>query len=305
LTTAMVFPGQGAQAPGLGLPWRATEAWEVVERAEAVLGRPIEPLLLRATAEDLARTREAQLAVFLASVVAWEAVRGALPEPVAVAGHSLGQLTALVAAGVLELEDAVTLVDRRGELTQAAADRAPGRMAALLGATTEQADDACNAAPGGCWVANDNGPGQIVIAGEPAAIDAAIAAAKDAGVRRAVALDVSGAFHTPLMEPARAEFVRVLADVAFRPAAIPVVANDDATPVTDPAEWPRRLADHLVGPVRWRESMETLVALGVTRAVEVGPGGVLAGLFRRGAPSIDVRTVDKPDDIPALAGVSR
>jgi [acyl-carrier-protein] S-malonyltransferase len=305
MTTAVVFPGQGAQAPGLGVPWRDHGAWAAIERAEAALGRRIAPLLLDAPPEQLARTRDAQLVVFLASVLAWEAAAPALPQRAAVAGHSLGQLTALLAAGTLELEDAVVLVDRRAELTQRAADAAPGRMAALLGCSTEQAESACAAAPQACWIANDNAPGQIVVAGTPEGVERTLAAAKELGVRRAVALDVGGAFHTPLMADAREEFAAVLANVPFKPASVPVVANDDACPVTDPTEWPTRLADHLVRPVRWKESVETLVSLGVTGVVEVGPGGVLTGLVRRTNSDLDVRSVATPEDLPALSGVAQ
>jgi [acyl-carrier-protein] S-malonyltransferase len=169
---AVVFPGQGTQSPGMGAPWKGQPAWAVVERAESALGEPVAPLLLDADADDLARTRNSQLSVLLTSLMAWDALAPVLAaaadvEVVAFAGHSLGQVTALVASGTIGFDDGIRFAASRADLTQAAADAHPGRMAALLGATEDQALDACAAAPDGCWLANDNAPGQIVIAGTP------------------------------------------------------------------------------------------------------------------------------------------
>src|SRR5581483_476747 len=183
----------------MGAPWRDHAAWRVIDEAEAAFGEPLGHLVLDAPAEVLARTREAQLAVLLTSLVAWEAVRDSVGEPVAFAGHSLGQVTALIAAGALPLAEVVRFAARRAELTQAAADAHPGRMAALLGATLEQAEEACLAAPDACWIANDNAPGQVVIAGTPEGVEICSARAKEIGVKRATPLNVGGAFHTPLM----------------------------------------------------------------------------------------------------------
>ncbi|MGH9151055.1 MAG: ACP S-malonyltransferase, partial [Acidimicrobiales bacterium] len=171
----------------MGAPWRGDHAWSLVERAERVLDRPLAPLLLDPGA-PLDRTEDAQLAVLLTSLMAWQAVRDAIGEPVAVAGHSLGQVTALIAAGVLPFDDGIRLAARRAAHTQRATDHRPGRMVALLGASPEQADQACRAAPGACWVANDNAPGQIVVAGTPDGVDAAVAAAPAAGIRRTTPL---------------------------------------------------------------------------------------------------------------------
>ncbi len=168
---AVIFPGQGTQTTGMGAPWRDHPAWGVVDRAETALGEPLSSLILDAPTEQLARTREAQLAVLLTSLVAWEAVRERIEAPIAFAGHSLGQVTALIASGALPLEEGVQFAARRAELTQAAADTHPGRMAALLGASLEQAEEACRAAPDGCWIANDNAPGQVVIAGTPDGVE--------------------------------------------------------------------------------------------------------------------------------------
>ncbi|MGH9178302.1 MAG: ACP S-malonyltransferase [Acidimicrobiales bacterium] len=286
-----MFPGQGAQRPGLGEEWRESEAWSVVERAEAVLDRPLAPLLLDPAAE-LHRTEDAQLSVLLSSLMAWEALRAELGAPVAFAGHSLGQVTALLAAGAIPFDDGLRLAARRARHTQRAADRREGRMVALLGASPQQAEQVCQAAPGSCWVANDNAPGQVVVAGTPDGVDAAVDEAKAAGVKRTTRLLVGGAFHTPLMEEARTAFAGDLEDAALTASAVPVVSNGDARPYHDGEGWRRRLADHLVTPVRWRQSVQTMVEMGATELVEVGPGSTLAGLARRIAPDVPVRTTE-------------
>jgi [acyl-carrier-protein] S-malonyltransferase len=284
----------------MGAPWRDHPAWSVIERAEAAFGEPLAELVLDAPAERLARTREAQLAVLLTSLVAWEAIRDRVPDPVAFAGHSLGQVTALIASGALSLEDGVRFAARRAELTQAAADTNPGRMVALLGATLEQGVAAADAAADGCWVANDNAPGQVVLAGTPDGVDAASARAKELGVKRVAALNVGGAFHTPLMRPASDALARELAAVTFTAGGVPVVSNLDARPYADGAAWRDRSAEHVSVPVRWRESVLAIVDDGATTFLEVGHGTMLAGLAKRTVPDIPVRGVATPDDAAAL-----
>ena len=300
MRVAIVFPGQGTQTPGMGAPWREHPAWKIVEQAEAALGEPLAPLLLDAPAEQLARTRDAQLAVLCTSLVAWEAARPMLGDVVAFAGHSLGQVTALIASGALDLDDGVRFAARRAELTQAAADAHPGRMAALLGATVEQAEEACAAAPGGAWVANDNAPGQVVIAGTPEGVELAVARAKEIGVRRATSLNVGGAFHTPLMSSARAGLVDVLEQVPFAVPSAPVVSNDDGTAYVDADGWRARLTEHVTVPVRWRASMETLAGLGASTFVEVGHGSMIAGVAKRTVPDIPVIACGTPADCEQL-----
>ena len=242
----------------------------------------------------------------LVSLMAWEAVRGSVDDLVAVAGHSLGQVTALVAAGALSLEDGVRLAARRAELTQEAADRTGGRMAALVGADLEQAEEACRPADGAeqaCWVANDNAPGQVVVGGTPEGLEAAGARARELGVRRVLPLNVGGAFHTPLMHAARAGLEPVLAGTPFSAPARPVVSNVDALPYDDGDGWRSRLAEHLVRPVRWRQSMESLVDLGAESFLEGGPGSVLGGLARRTIPGREVLGVAVPDDVPPVMEV--
>jgi [acyl-carrier-protein] S-malonyltransferase len=285
----------------MGAPWRDDPAWRVVEDAEDAFGEPLAHLVLDAGPDELARTRDAQLAVLLTSLVAWEAVRDRITDPVSFAGHSLGQVTALIAAGVLPLDAGVRFAARRAELTQAAADANPGRMAALLGATVEQAEDACTAAPDACWVANDNAPGQVVIAGTPTGVEAGSARAKDLGVRRATPLNVGGAFHTPLMDSAAEALVAELADVRFGTPSAPVVSNHDGRPYDDGDGWRARLPEHVRVPVRWRTSMETMAALGATSLLEVGHGSMIAGLAKRTIPDIPVRNIATPQDIDAFA----
>ncbi len=303
MALAIIFPGQGTQATGMGTSWRDHAAWRVVDQAEAALSEPLSSLILDAPAEQLARTRDAQLAVLLTSLVAWEAVHDRIEAPIAFAGHSLGQVTALIASGALPLEDGVRFAARRAELTQAAADAHPGRMAALLGASLEQAEGACSAAPDGCWIANDNAPGQIVIAGTPDGVEAASAKAKELGVKRATPLNVGGAFHTPLMRDAADGLAAELPGVPIAAPAAPVVSNGDAQPYDDADGWRTRLAEHVTTPVRWRSSMDTLAGLGTTRFLEVGHGSMLATLAKRIVPDLPVQGVATPDDLPSLTEV--
>ena len=291
----MLFPGQGTQTPRMGEPWRLTPAWDVVERAENALGQPLAHLLLDASEEDLSRTREAQLAVLLASLLAWEALRDQVVAPAAFAGHSLGQITSLIASGALSLGDGVRLAVARADCTQAAADAAPGRMAALIGADVDTAEKACAGLD--AWVANDNAPGQVVIGGTAEGLEAATAAASDLGVRRVMPLNVGAAFHTPRMQAAADALAPILATTPFQAPTAPVVSNADARPYAGADGWPERLADHLISPVRWRSSLETLAAMGVDTFYEVGPGNVLTGLAKRtlGA-AVTLRRVSVPDD---------
>ncbi len=304
MTVAVIFPGQGTQEPGMGRPWRDHPAWAIVDRAEAALGEPLGELVLDAPAERLSRTREAQLAVLLTSLVAWEAARESVPAPVAFAGHSLGQVTALIAAGALDIEDGVRFAARRAELTQQAADAHPGRMAALLGASLEQAEEACKAAPDACWIANDNAPGQVVVAGTPSGVEATSARAKELGVKRATSLNVGGAFHTPLMRDATDALARdVLPDVHLTTPDAPVVSNHDGAAYGDADGWRTRLPEHVSVPVCWRPSMETLAGLGTTHCFEVGHGSMLAALGKRIVPDVPVRGIATPSDLPSPSEV--
>ena len=300
MSIAYVFPGQGSQQPAAGASWMAHPAWDVVERAEVATGVNVTDLLVDARAEDLKPTREAQLSVLAASLLAWGAVREAFDEGsvVGFAGHSLGQITALIAAGAVDEADGLRLAVARADATQAASDARPGRMAALLGATESQALDACTAAPDQVWLANLNAPGQVVIAGTPAGVAAAGERAAEIGVRRVRVLDVGGAFHTPLMADAATRLMPVLADTAFAATRSPVVTNHDALSHRDGIGWPAMLATHLCEPVRWADSVLALSELGATTFVEVGPGATLCGLIRRILPDAEVISIGTPADLP-------
>ena len=295
MSFAVLFPGQGSIAPSAGIPWVDHPAWAVVEQVEAVAGRPLAPLLLDAPAESLARTDAAQLATLTLSLVAWEAARSAVEDEgiVAFAGHSLGQITALIASGAVSFADGVALAAARADATRAADDATPGRLAALLGADLDQAAAACAAAGGEAWVANDNAPGQIVIGGTPDGLAAAIDAARELGVRKAMPLAVGGAFHTPLQAAAAEALRPVLDRTPFAPPSAPIVDNTEAEPRTDPSVWPDLLTRHLVEPVRWRDVQRVLVEqTGATRIVELAPAGTLTAMAKRTIPEIEIVTIE-------------
>lgn len=294
LAHAVVFPGQGAQSQGMGLSWRDHPSWSVVERAEKVLDQPLAELLTADT-HDLSRTANSQMSVLLTSLMCWDAIRQAIDKPVAFAGHSLGQITALIAAEAVSFDDGLRLAWERANLTQRDADGRPGRMAALLGATPEQAEQAC-AEVEGCWVANDNTTGQIVIAGTPEGVEAGTEAAKQAGVRKVMALDVGGAFHTPLFEAAATDLRRQIDQIDWRDTEVPVISNGDGAAVRDGAGWPERLESHLVQPVRWRACMQTLAGLS-DKWIEAGPGSTLAAFAKRAHSEVRVLSVSTPADL--------
>jgi [acyl-carrier-protein] S-malonyltransferase len=299
---AVIFPGQGAATPGAGHPWTDHPAWSVVADAEAATDLHLSRLLLDADAAELSTTRASQLAVLLGSLVAWDALSAELDEPpVAFAGHSLGQITALIAAGAVDRAEGFRLAARRAELSQQSADARPGRMVALLGAELDVAGRVCDGGPD-VWIANDNAPGQVVIAGTPEGVEAAAERAKALGVRRVMPLDVGHAFHTPLLAEAAEELHHLLATIDFGEPSAPIVSNTDALGHTDPACWPDQLTRHLVEPVRWRESQRNLAASGAAAFVEAGPGKVLAGLAKRTVPDIAVHDLTVPADLAAVAG---
>ncbi len=297
---AFTFPGQGSQRSGMGRPWVDHPSWEVVAEASAAIGRDVAALLLDAQMEELTRTANAQLATFVQSLVVLDAVERVGLSPAACAGHSLGEYSALVAAGAMSFGDGAALVVARGDAMGHAGEDAPGTMAALIGISDDDAEAACHRAEGEVWVANYNAPGQVVVAGTTDAVAAASEIARELGARKVLPLPVSGAFHTPLMAAARPALRKALGDVVFSAPEVPVVANVDARVHSDPSEWPGLLSAQLCGPVRWRQTIETLSGLGTTTFVEVGPGGVLSGLVRRSAPEAQALSVAKPDDLDSL-----
>lgn len=297
---AFTFPGQGSQKPGMGQPWVDHPSWELVADASDVAGRDVAKLLLDADADELKQPRNTQLATFMLSMVVLDAVERVGIAPTMAAGHSLGEYTALTATGSLRFEDGVSIVSTRGEAMQAAADQNPGTMIALLGIEDDDADAACRRADGDAWVANYNAPGQIVIAGEAAALDRAVAAAKELGCKRAMPLAVGGAFHTPFMAPARDRLRESLAAATLEDLEIPVFANIDARPHQSAADWSSLLSAQLVSPVRWRQSVQNMADAGATTFLELGPGNVLTGLIKRIVPDARGISIATPDDVDKL-----
>lgn len=282
---AYVFPGQGAQFTGMGkdLYEGNAEAKALFEKANEVLGFRITDIMFEGTAEELKQTNVTQPAVFIHSVVKAKSM-GVNPD--AVAGHSLGEFSALVVAGVLSFEDGLKLVSKRAEAMQAACEAVPGTMAAILGLADDVVEKICGDVDGVVVAANYNCPGQLVISGAVEAVDAACAAAKEAGARRALRLPVGGAFHSPLMAPAREELAKAIAEAPFATPTCPIYQNVDAKPYTDAAEIKENLIAQLTAPVRWTYIAQNMIADGVTEFTELGPGAVLQGLIKK--VSLDV-----------------
>ncbi len=300
---ALVFPGQGAQYVGMAASFAATvpAARALLDQADALLGFSLSAIIANGPEADLTRTDISQPAILVASLMALEALQakvGAL-DVQAVAGLSLGEYTALVAAGALEFADAVTLVRLRGEAMQAAAEAVPSGMVALIGPDEATAQQLCAAAAAGevLQVANLNATGQVVISGTAAACARAIAMAKDFGIRRAMALPVAGAFHSALMAPAAERLQAALAATRFSAPRIPVYANVTAQPVTSAAEIPGLLVRQLTSPVRWADSVIAMQASGITEFWEIGPNKHLSGMIARTVKDVTCKNLDKSEDL--------
>jgi [acyl-carrier-protein] S-malonyltransferase len=305
---AFTFPGQGSQAVGMGKDLAATypEARAVFDEVDAALGQQLSALMFEGPDETLRLTENAQPALMAVSiaVVRVLAARGVTVEGAAdyVAGHSLGEYSALCAAGALDLADTARLLKLRGQAMQAAVPVGQGAMAAILGLDLQTVERAAQEAAGDgvCAVANDNAPGQVVISGDVAAVDRAIGLLKAAGAKRALPLPVSAPFHCPLMSPAADAMAEALAKVEIKPPVVPLVANVIARPLNDPAEILVRLVEQVTGMVRWTESVGWLATEGgVTELIELGAGKVLTGLAKRIAPEASALSVGTPADIDA------
>ena len=304
--TAFLFPGQGSQKVGMGQALRDAyqESRAVFDEVDDALGYPLSKLCFEGPEAELTLTANAQPAILATSVAALRALEARSPlRPVAVAGHSLGEYSALVAAGALQLADAVRLVHMRGKFMQDAVPAGVGAMAAILGLSADDVAAVCRDAAGTDVVsaANLNGGGQVVIAGHKDAVDRACAAAKTRGAKRAIPLSVSAPFHCALMQPAADRLASELARVDVKSPEVPVVSNVEASPNQDAARVKDLLARQVTAPVRWEESVQCLAGLGVASVVEVGAGNVLSGLVRRIAPDIAVHTAGDPTSIEALA----
>jgi len=280
---AYVFPGQGSQSEGMGkdLYESTPEARELFEQANEILGWRITDVMFTGTKEDLTQTKVTQPAVFLESIVRAK-IAGETFQPAAVAGHSLGEFTALAAAGALSFEDALRLVSQRAFAMQKACELVDSTMAAVLGMEDADVERVINTIENEIVVAaNYNSPGQLVISGSRAGIEIAVARLTEAGAKRVLVLPVGGAFHSPLMQPAQDELERAILATHFNTPVCPVYQNVHAQPVTDPEEIRRNLVEQLTAPVRWTQTVENMIANGVTEFVEVGAGAVLRGLIKK------------------------
>ena len=276
--TAYIFPGQGSQFPGMGKERydHSPEAKALMEKADAVLGFPLTEIMFEGSSEDLRQTNVTQPAIFVVSVAASLGLKA----PDMVAGHSLGEFSALTVAGAMGFEDALRLVSARAEAMQRCCERVPGMMAAVIALPDEEIERICAGIPG-VVPANYNSPGQVVISGEEEAVRQACTALKEAGAKRALPLPVSGAFHSPLMEPARAELAEAIARTRFHVPVCPVYQNVTALPSCDPDIIRENLLLQLTSPVRWTQSVRQMRRDGAETFLELGPGEVLTNLIKR------------------------
>ena len=285
MKNAYIFPGQGSQYPGMAKDLYESNAVarEMFEKANDILGFRITDIMFEGTAEELKQTKVTQPAIFLHSVV----LARCLPEfrPDMVAGHSLGEFSALVAAGALDFEEGLRLVSIRAQAMQKACEAVPGSMAAVLAMPTEKVEEICASCEGIVVAANYNCEGQIVISGEVSAVNDACTRLKEAGARRALQLPVGGAFHSPLMEPARAELAEGIEKATFHTPVCPIYQNVTARPTTDAQEIKANLLTQLTSPVRWTQSVMNMIADGADKFIELGPGKVLQGLVSKTAGS--------------------
>lgn len=285
---AYVFPGQGSQFPGMGkeIFQSDAKARELFVRADEILGFSITEIMFGEDAEALKATKVTQPAVFLHSVIT--ALCSGLPSPDMVAGHSLGEFSALVAAGALSFEDGLRLVSVRANAMQKCCEKVPGTMAAVIACPQDTIESTCAEVDGVVIAANYNCDGQIVISGETEAVQKACALLKERGAKRALPLQVGGAFHSPLMEPARQELAEAIEAIPFAKPLCPIYQNVDARPHTDPAEIKANLLMQLTSPVLWTQTVNNMVGDGASSFLEIGPGKVLQGLVKKTAPDVEV-----------------
>ncbi len=286
---AYVFPGQGAQFSGMGkeLYDASPVAKKLFDRADEILGFKITEIMFGGTDEQLKQTKVTQPAIFLHSVILAKCL-GEEFKPDMVAGHSLGEFSALTAAGALDFEDALRLVSIRAKAMQKACEANPSSMAAIIALSNETIEKVCKDTEGIVVAANYNCPGQVVISGANESIDKACETLKAAGAKRAMKLNVSGAFHSPLMEPARAELEKAITETPFHTPVCPVYQNVDALPHTDPQEIKKNLIAQLTSPVRWTQTVQNMVADGANSFEELGPGKVLQGLIAKTAQGLEL-----------------
>jgi [acyl-carrier-protein] S-malonyltransferase len=278
---AFVFPGQGSQFPGMAKDHYTNSAFanKIVEQANEILGFRISDFMFEGPEDQLRQTNVTQPAIFLHSIIAFRSIENIKPDMVA--GHSLGEFSALVANGVLSFEEGLNLVAARARAMQRACDQAPGTMAAVLGLADEKVEEICSSIDDVVVAANYNCPGQLVISGSQSGVEKACAAMKEAGAKRALLLPVGGAFHSPLMKVAEEELIGAIEKASFYTPTCPVYQNIVAKAVMEPSEIKQNLIRQLTGPVKWTQSVQAMIADGATRFTEVGPGKVLQGLVQK------------------------
>lgn len=290
---AYVFPGQGAQYPGMGKEiWENSDlARELFDKSNKILGFSITDIMFEGSAEDLKQTKVTQPAIFLHSVLLANSLKDFQPDMVA--GHSLGEFSALVATGALTFEDGLTLVSKRAMAMQKACEKEPSTMAAIVGLDDEIVEEVCNSIDDVVVAANYNCPGQLVISGTISGVEKACELLAQKGAKRTLKLPVSGAFHSPLMEPAREELAAAIESASFSVPVCPVYQNVNALPVTDPAEIKKNLIAQLTAPVRWTQTVRNMIAGGATSFTEIGPGKVLQGLVKKIDPTMETAGMER------------
>ena len=290
---AYIFPGQGSQFPGMGkdLFERFEMAKEMFQASDEILGFDISSILLEGSKEDLQQTRVTQPAIYIHSIITAKVMDSDF-KPNAVAGHSLGEFSALTAAGAIDFESGLKLVSKRAEAMQKACYLSEGTMAAVLGLEDNKVEEICQEVSGVVVAANYNCPGQLVISGSVNAIESACEDLKAAGAKRALILPVGGAFHSPLMEPARAELANAIDSTNFSSPQCPIYQNYPAIAVEDPIEIQKNLIAQLTAPVKWTQSINAMIESGITNFVEVGPGKVLQGLVRKISSKVSVSSAE-------------
>ena len=294
------YPGQGSQFSGMGTSWLNHPSWELIEEASDATQVNLSDLLINADEDSLRETQNAQLSTFVLSMLVLDAIERLGLDSTGHAGHSLGEYSALTASGALDFFDAAKLVNIRGNAMKNAIEEKPGTMSAVIGLSDSDVEELCNEIDGDVWVANYNSPGQLVIAGDISAIEEASELARKMGAKKVTQLSVAGAFHTPLMSSARSELSEAIENTDIRPPSGVVVANVDGMAHENPETWRALMSAQLCSPVRWTQTMETLLELKFSTFIEIGPGKVLTGLTKRAEPNTQRLNINKPSDLDQL-----